>query len=242
MKTKVILLALLARVCGAQAQGLVIFNNTSATKVSTNSFSIFPPASGPIAAGANLYYFALFYSTTATTVHGTNGAVILGNGDFFGTFVIGDPNWTFAGYGVNSSTLPGHFFSSSPNSDGSTTINGVAGGSFAQFVVLGWSANLGSTLAELENSWYSQSGSRLIGESAVSGPIQLGDGALIPASNLFGSSSPLIQGFTLGGIPVPEPTTLALAGAGLAGLFSFRRRSPVQKIQRPAGLLVAGSK
>jgi hypothetical protein len=117
------------------------------------------------------------------------------------------------------------FFSSSPNSDGSTTINGVVRGSFAQFVVLRWSANLGSTLAELANSLYYQSG--LLGESAVSGPIQLGDGALIPPSNLFGSSSPLIQGFTLGGIPVPEPPTLALAAAGAAGLFFFRRRSPV---------------
>jgi hypothetical protein len=110
MKTEMTLLACLAGVCGAHAQGLVIFNNTPATKVSTNSFSIFGPASGPIAAGANLYYFALFYSTTATTVHGTNGAVIPGNGDLFGTFVIGDPNWTFAAYGVNSSTSAGHFF------------------------------------------------------------------------------------------------------------------------------------
>jgi hypothetical protein len=64
-----------------------------------------------------------------------------------------------------------------------------------------------------------------IGQSAVSGLITLGDGVSAPTPSVFGNASPQLQGFVLGEAPafLPEPSVLALAGAGFAGWFLFRR-------------------
>jgi hypothetical protein len=222
MKTKLLVVAMWASVVGVQAQGLVLFNNNQATRISTNSF--LPGAMGLTSAAPNVYYFALFYSTTATTVLGTTNAQMP---EFFdlGVYAFQDPNWTFAAYGSNLSSAPGRFSSSAQNPDGSTTINGVPGGATAQFVVLGWSASLGTNLAALEYSLATWANFGWIGESAVSGPLLLGDGGIIPPTLLFGSNYPFIQGFTLGGIPlVPEPSTLALAAFAIVGTLCCRRK------------------
>jgi PEP-CTERM motif len=221
VKTTLLVVTVLAGACcGARAQGTIFWGNNNSTRISTNSF-FGGPATGLTAAAANLYYYALFYSTNATTVEGTTNAQ-----SGFGVYAFEDPNWTFAAYGTNSSL--GRFFPSAQNADSSTTVNGVSAGASAQFVVVGWSANMGSTLAQMESAFFLSQvpGSYVsswLGESAVSGPLQLGDGGVILPPNLFGNSSPQISGFTLGYL-APEPSSLALAVVGLAGLFFFRRR------------------
>jgi len=80
---------------GAQGQGLVNFNNSAgpSSKISINS-TIGGAPTGLLPAGeAGSFYFALFYSTTATTVNG-NANAFLPNGvsDFDSDFVWNDTN------------------------------------------------------------------------------------------------------------------------------------------------------
>ncbi len=228
MKTILLFVMVLASTFGAAAQGFILFGNSpvASTKISTNGYDG-GPAQGLTAAAPNAFYYALFYSTNATTVHGATNAVITdGSGNTSGIFVFDDANWKLAAYGTNSPSVAGGFSSAAQNADGSTTVPGVLGLATANFVVLGWAANMGSTVAAMENSLlHALTFDPRIGESAVSGPIQLGDGALLPAPGLFGTGFSQIPGFVIGAVTIPEPSTLALAAVGLAGLIFFRRRN-----------------
>jgi hypothetical protein len=190
MKKILVPLALLALAAvSAQAQGLINFGNTSNTKISTNS--IWDGAAAGVAeTNGGQYCYALFYSTTATSVGGQTTA-IAGNSSV--NYAFNDSAWSLAGYATNT-TAAGRFISATTNP---IAIPGVAGGSAAQFVVIGWSANIGTDITAVQN-WFGL-GDPLtmgwIGQSVVSGPITLGDG--LPAV-LFSSSAPGIQGFTLG--------------------------------------------
>lgn len=218
MKKTLLTLALVASAASSVfAQGFVLFNNTAAagTKISTNNMATVGLATG----AANTYYFALFYSTTATTVGGSTAAVS-GSGNYVWT----DSNWTFGGAYGSSSATAGRFASNSadPNNSGGTAITGLAGGSSAQFVVVGWTASIGTTIQALE-AWYSNPATAgLIGESNVSGPITASSGGVNIVPALFGTGAGSIQGFTLAA--VPEPTTVALIGLGGLGLAMIRRR------------------
>lgn len=221
-KTLIAISLATATVISSHAQGLVLFTSgtqNSSTNNTGNAPSLGAVASGRIA-GVGNYYFALFYSATATTVGGSNTNAIQGN---TGVYAFNDSNWTAVpgvfGLATNTSTA-GRFSASSPNADSSTTIPTIAAGNTAQFVVVGWSASLGTTLAQLEADY--NTGIGFLGQSVVSGPISLGNGGTLPTPALFGGVAPSIQGFTLAS--VPEPATMALAAIGGASLLLFRRR------------------
>jgi hypothetical protein len=110
-------------------------------------------------------------------------------------------------------------------------------GSANQFLVVGWSAGLG--LGNPNNltsgsSWMSIS--NLIvnlstgGSSAVAGYLGwsiIGTGVGQPNTSpeqIFGGATGIQSPFTLYAVPVPEPTTIALAGLGGISLLLFRRR------------------
>jgi hypothetical protein len=207
-----------AAVVSTQAQGLVFFSS-STQNMSTNGATV-----GKTTGAAGSFYYALFVSPTATTVGGVQTGAVQGTN---GVYAFNDANWTFVAYGTNSPTA-GRFQSSSQNADTSTTIPTVAGGAAAQFVVVGWSANLGSTLTSLEQALGVNGTTGFLGESIVSGAITTGNGALIGSPNLFGGIAPSLQAFTLGGFTItstPEPGTLALAALGGASLLMFRRKN-----------------
>jgi hypothetical protein len=227
------ILSIVALVAGVayitNAQGLINFNNSSAasTRIITNSSVggagvvggyTLPVNTGIPPAGTPSYYYALFYSSTATTVFGLTGAIIPMSAGNLGSYVYGDPAWTFEGSGTNGGTRSGQV-------SGAASIN--VGTATGEFVVLGWSANIGSTWANVQTYLLSPTalGSpAFVGESAVSGVITLGNGSSIPTPLLFNASAPSLQGFTLGLVPVPEPTTMVLAGLGGLSLLLFRRR------------------
>jgi hypothetical protein len=207
-----------AAVVSTQAQGLVFFSS-STQNMSTNSATV-----GKTSGAAGSFYYALFVSPTATTVGGTQTGAIQGTN---GVYAFNDANWTYVALGTNSTTA-GRFQATGQNADGSVTVTTVAGGAAAQFVVVGWSANLGSTLSALEQAIAINGTTGLMGESLVSGPITLGNGALIGTPTIFGGVAPSIQAFTLGGFTItstPEPGTLALAALGGASLLMFRRKN-----------------
>jgi len=188
-------------------QGQVTFNNGATTQISTNSAHN-GAAAGPTAAIANgTFYYALFVAPSTVTTD-------LG---------VSDVRWTFAAYATNTSA--GRFLGGQP-----VLPTPYASGTTADFLVRGWSANIGSDWASAQ-SWESAYettgfvssdgyfGSSVVGQIVVGGPP-----AGVPA--LFGLNAGQLQGFTLDARPtlVPEPSTFALAGLGMAAMLIFRRR------------------
>jgi hypothetical protein len=209
----------------AHGQGLVNFVNSAAaaSKISINSVPG-GAATGLTPPGAGSFYYAAFFSVSATTVDGSSGPVIptLANN---GNYAWNDVNWTFTGDYATNTTLSGRLLGNNSATSSGALVSGLAGGAFAKFVVIGWSSNLGSTVASAETALQFGNfvGTGYIGESAVSGSVQVGDGVTVPNPSLLAASG-AVPGFTLGVIPVPEPGTMALAGLGGLSLLVFRRR------------------
>jgi len=230
MKKTLLTLALTAVVASSgMAQGFVLFSNPGSQKISVNS-TVGGPATGAMPT-TSTYYFALFYSASATTVDGSALAV-----SGAGNYVFNDGNWTFnnptagqadgyvygPGYAVN--TTAGQFNSQYIDPTQSGTL--VPFTTAAQFVVVGWSGNIGTTWSAVQSWLADPTVNGWIGESAVSVAITPGSPTASPPSvpaSLFGTG--LLQKFTLGEIvATPEPSTIALAGLGGLALLAIRRR------------------
>ncbi|MGA2788800.1 MAG: PEP-CTERM sorting domain-containing protein [Verrucomicrobiota bacterium] len=230
---------------GAQGQGLVTFGNSAGltSRISVNT-TFGGAATGQYAAGAaGTYYFALFYSTTATTVNG-NANAFYPTLTSVGNYVWNDTNWHFAGgsSGQQTYTLNGNIFSSdgyaastgaagrmlstlyTSESVESESVVGLAAGATAQFVVVGWSSNMGTTYGAVES--FLTSGNvttgMYLGESAVGAPTVTGDNFLNASPTIMAAT--VVPAFTLGLYAIPEPSTMVLVGLGGLSLLLFRRR------------------
>jgi hypothetical protein len=206
----------------SNAQGLVNFNNTSAagTKISTNS--VVGGASSGLAAlntGNASFYYALFYSTTQTSVSGSTAAI---TGITGSTYAFNASGWTAGATATNGATRAGQVAGNAAQA-----IAGIAGAGTGNFVVVGWSANIGTQVSDLI-SWYnngSPATAGFIGESSVTGTLTLGDGAGVSTPSPFGTAAPFAPGFVLGLVaPTPEPGTMVLAGLGGLALLGLRRK------------------
>jgi hypothetical protein len=83
------------------------------------------------------------------------------------------------------------------------------------FIIRAWQSGSGG------NDWAAAKGGlTYLGTSAL-GTALLGGGA-IGTPSAFGVSPGQIGGFNV--VPIPEPSSMALAGLGAAGLLLFRRR------------------
>jgi len=233
MKKLIATLACVVAAVSSHAQGWIVFNNLGNTLISTNSVQG-GAATGRIAAPTSAtFYFALFSSASlATTVSGSATAV-----SGVGNYAFNDSNWTFvnpttgSGYlgpAIGTNTAAGKF--SSIVADPANSQQTAVGSSAAQtFVILGWSGNIGSTLASVEN-WYNGGNpltAGFIGESLVGGSVTPSVGGTSATASIMGTTAGLIPGFNLGLItPVagPEPTTMALAGLGGLALLGLRRK------------------
>lgn len=163
----------------SQAQGYVVFGS-STQNMSTNNLAgtiTTQAAASGKTLGAGNYYYALFWSATGTGIAGA----IQGASSGYAFNVAG---WTAdtdpTALGASTATA-GRFAATAPNADTTSTVPGTTGGSSYYFVVLGWSASLGTSLAQAEAN--ASSGTGYIGESAVSGLISTGNGGSLPASD-----------------------------------------------------------
>jgi hypothetical protein len=96
---------------------------------------------------------------------------------------------------------------------GTLTLNPLNAGGAIDYVVVGWTGNYASFDAALTASAMANVSSKFT--SGTGNPTTSPPGTATPIADSFG-------GLTLQ--PIPEPSTLALAGLGAAALLIFRRR------------------
>lgn len=207
MKKLATLLCVGALSFGAFAQGTVNFLNGSYALISTNTAT----GSGPLVNVAGNFYFGLF--TASSTVTTASLANLL------------TPAWTFTGAYATNIAAAGRI---SGGANVATT-TGWTPGNTNSFLVAGWNTAMGhdwSTVsAALQAGTAPANG--LFGMSLVSFGMAGGGTAGIPSFSLWATGpglqgNSLTSGFAL--LPIPEPTTIALAGLGAAALLIFRRR------------------
>jgi len=223
MKKFLTIITVIAGAYGASAQGFVNFNNSvsASTKVSINSVPG-GPATGLTPAGAGNFYYELFFSKNSASQAGAGTIPSATPGSLATSFVTGDANWTDGLAGAASSSTAGRVLGGA-----NEVVTGVAGASSANFVIIGWSANIGSTVAALEAYLANPTplaSTAYVGESQIAN-LTLGDGGNTSTPNLMTGTT--IPGFVLGAIaPVttPEPTTIALGVMGAASLLALRRK------------------
>jgi hypothetical protein len=221
MKKLLTIAALIGATSLSFGQGYVAFNNTSGTRFSTNGVGAAAGTGFGTAALAGRYYFELFVApSTQNAISSLTDPTLSG--------------WTAVALGTNSTTagnagrLNGNTFDTAQGA----SIAGFAGGSTADFAVVGWSANIGATWAEAQTWWAngnSASPNRTVAgwfgiNTAVADNIPLAN-AGGPYPPIFGTTGGLMTGWGLSYYPaIPEPSSFALAGLGAAAMLIFRRR------------------
>jgi len=224
MKKLAVTLSLLAIAAGAFAQGSVSPANSGTTLFRTNSTGAGGLAGTAISsAGGPYFYEVLTAPSSVTTVDASLQALL-------------SAPWSDTGLTASNTGIAGRM------NAGTTTVNNWAASVQQSFVVVGWSANEGS-------SW-SQVAARLAG-AQLSGGVWTGgtliNGGFLGATvvgfrqaggvttagtistpGLFGSASdaqgtPITSSTDLF-VVAPEPTSFALVGLGAAAMMIFRRR------------------
>jgi len=200
----------------SQAQGTVAVYNIGGANGNSTNTTLSPyvtggtqgsVASGLAGTAANGFYYALLYATYG-------GAAPAGNPT--------SSSWNLGMMATNYLTAGGIRGTGGSTGAG---IAGWAGGTTNYIELVGWSANLGTTWAQVSaqvnNNW---STTGYFGVSSV-GFIAAASSPS-PATSIFGGTG-LPGGITMFQVQpvvVPEPTTLALAGLSGASLLLFRRR------------------
>lgn len=202
MKKTLIAIGLAAMVSSSQAQGLINFLNGATTLVTLTDDRQGVPNLGPIPTGVpGTYRFELFSAPAGTL---TDGAAFVSSG-----LIATNINAAGRIIGGNGLAIPGRPL-----------------GGTAAILIRGWSANLGANYAQALANYQGGMGG-FLGSSAIAPNFLLGgDGGAgnIPTSPAFGGSSGIQSGFALVYAPVPEPSSMVLAGLGAASLLLFRRR------------------
>jgi hypothetical protein len=187
----------------AFGQGIIDFRNDPTTLISANGVPM--PVSG-----TQQFIFAIFLAPSTTVI--TTGVQA----------AYTDPIWqNIGGYNTNNSVGIGRI-NNRLGLDVGTPAGYPAPGTFVDFLIRGWSANAGATWAEALATWNNGSPSTpmFIGSSTVGNNMVL---SAIVTSTPFGPISYQVAGFDMAF--VPEPSTLTLAGLGLAATYFLRRRS-----------------
>jgi hypothetical protein len=202
-------LLLLGSAFPAFAQGTVFFSNNAFEKISSYAY------------GADLW----------TVVPATPG--LLNFGLFYGTGTTQPAKLTFLGsvLGVNSATTPGLIVNTSGNSITSLGIPGTHPGETDVWIqIAGWSASFGTDWAAARVAATMTYGdyfgtSTIINVAPNAGGLgpSIGPGAIIWQTASGTDPTKIAGGFVVL-TAIPEPSTTALFGLGVAAVLIVRRR------------------
>jgi len=209
MKRILTICALGAFGLSAYAQGIVSLQETAVT-VNTNSTSFAGGTTGRIGSTANSYYFELLVEsdpTGSTTLPSISGLTALSS---WTDSSVAGTNYT----GLNAGHVNG--IAPSPGA----AVNGWAAGTTNFVVVVGWSANEGTTWSQVENEIENNTLVSGINTALGYGEGYITAGGNPPANLIFGPNPGEVGVLTLSAVPVPspEPATMALAAIGGASL------------------------
>ena len=245
MKKILLTIGLIAATSAAFAQGFINFNPTTSFLVSTNGTVLSPilTANAPVnpagqtvgltAATANGFYYALliagpFAGPTPTDLNVFDGTTWK-YGGVFGTNAPSAGKLLAGPNALNVGTLVGW---NAYSIGGSTFPNGTN-----YIMLVGWSANLGTSWAAVSNNVTSVEKNNAGYFSAISFFGETGIGwqnpnAASPGLSIMGAGAnvggqPIViaNGLVLNELPIPEPATFALVGLGGLSLLLFRRRN-----------------
>jgi len=238
MKKLATILSLVATSSLLYGQGSVVFNsNNLGVLTNTTAVSVFNPGGSPVGNAASgktaafsSFNYALFVQTyTGTTPGSTNP---LTSGWTLATSGGAPFQGTNGPSGLAVSGILGLGSAAGAGIDG---LSQPTGGSYTDagrdyFMIAGWSSNLGTTWAQVSSQLQNGFASGPVGFFGVSTiGVTYGAGAFsLSPNSLFVVSAQVttpVSAFTLYQVtPVPEPTTMALAGLGGLSLLLFRRR------------------
>jgi PEP-CTERM motif len=212
-------LAIVALASSAFAQGTVIFNNGSTTQVKQWTSKSDPTL---INVAKNNGRVELVVGSASATLNNAffksepNG-MYAPNFSSLSAFLTANAGWTtLATAAVSTLAANGQY------AGGTVTIGGIAAGANANYFVLGWTGNYATFDEALAAAMLDQSAS-FMGQLPV---ILTTTGN--PSAQPPGTATPLnntLVSMTLAPVVIPEPTSFALAGLGLAALLVFRRRN-----------------
>jgi hypothetical protein len=208
MKKLIVTLALVAAGSLAYGQGTVQFSNGGFYKISTETVVAGVPDPATLAPATGAFSYGLFYGIGEST------SLTLLTSQF----------------GANSTVNTGLIASPADNATPLNTVGipGTSGGQANVYLqVAGWSATFGTDWAAAQAASTAGTAGAYFGETPVLlGPAlspTLGPG--IPIWQLASGTNPnLFHAFVMFAGAVPEPSTMALAGLGIASLLIFRRR------------------
>jgi hypothetical protein len=220
MKTLFAFLAAILAVASTFGQGLVSVFNTPTTPFQTNIFG----AIGGVANAGTFDFEVLTAPSTVTSVDSSLQDLLTST-------------WSDTGIFAQNTTFPGRM------STTNQVANNWPAGSEQSFIILGWTANLGTfhdVMSELAGAYLgTEEGSYtwfgggfdygFLGATTVGTAFAGGGASGLPPFALFGSATnvqgtPISTPTELYHIFVPEPTVAAMAGLGAAVMLIFRRR------------------
>lgn len=211
-------MAITALATSAFAQGTVVLGNETGLVQQWTSAADSTLISVPKGGG---YVELLAASTSTPSLTPLFTAVAGGNFANYTTlssFLSANPGWAPAANasGVGTPGLIG--LAAGLFADGNYTINNIAEAANAEYAIVGWTGTYTSLDAAIA------AGSGMAGISSI---------YTTATSDTVGTPSPPLPvnlrstfgGMTLAPLVIPEPTSFALAGLGLAALLVFRRRN-----------------
>ena len=237
------LLALAAGTFLAHAQGTITIGNTTVAfliETNTNDAITYVPGFSPPITGsatvrtlttANSFFYAVLTQTTGANTSGGMPGGAPSSNPF-------NASWLDTGVGGKNSTLT----RGGITAVGNTTANGTWAaptgltydtGSVQWYLIVGWSANLGTTWSQAKANFSidglginggSFGQSSLAYQVAGGGPNNLSPVSLWGGGGTGIAGAGLNTGFRLDAIFIPEPGTFTLVGLGAAAMFVSRRK------------------